>query len=57
MQEEKKPASWFTNRIGRTVYRTEPGGQLVTLPIHDHAFAMQLYRYEAEGLVVYRDKP
>lgn len=53
----KKDLRWFTDRMNLAVYRTDYKGNVVAIEITDHHCAVSLHRYEAEGLVIYRDEP
>ena len=53
----RKPLQWFVDRIGLVVYRTNHIGIVWSFPVSNYEIARQLFHYEAEGLVEYRDTP
>jgi hypothetical protein len=52
-----KPLSWFVARINKSIYRTWHDGSVVDIPVKNYDTAVMLHKYEAEGLVEYRDQP
>jgi hypothetical protein len=53
----RKPLQWFIDRIGTVVYRTNHIGIVWSFHVTNYETARQLFHYESEGLVQYRDIP